>query len=450
MTKRVRFIHTADIHLGSILHVGRIENKSLADIFNNAVYNCFERLCSVAIDEKVDFIVMSGDIYDRESRSVKANSFFINQCKELEQHNIRVYAIGGNHDPIKENSELFTLPENVHVFSTQNPEVIEHTNNKGEVIARIVGQSYRENWESRKMFKKYAVPKDSTLNIALLHTQLDGSNNYVPCSAEDLKNQENINYWALGHIHKLKIVNREEPAIIFPGIPQGTDFGEEGFGGAVLVEAEDNCIQTIKYIPLSQVVWKKVTVDLDKLEAHEHRNFSDLENILLVKAEEIFNTNEASLQGIQFENCNYEDFFKGYVVRWNIIGRSELYKLINDKDEETSDYLVEALNGRLLNRDRFLFTESVDFNIGRPIEDFEILKAQNTAVKALADFAKEVLEWEDLKQQLVRRLGSLWEVTEDLENINFKKLQLEEEMLASIVRQAEQMIVDSVLQRSEE
>lgn len=439
MSRKLRFIHAADIHLGSILHVSKRVNKNLRHIFNNAVYNCFENLCDAAIEKKVDFVLISGDVYDREARSVKANGFFIEQCRRFNEHGIKVYAIGGNHDPIKKSSELFTLPPNVHVFSSETAETVEYRDEQGELLARIIGQSYKENWDSRKMYKKYNAPSNDILNIALLHTQLDGSNNYVPCTAADLKVIENIHYWALGHIHKYSLINEAEPIIVYPGIAQGTDFGEDGMGGAVLVEAEDNKIKAISFMPLSQLVWSKIHIDLDKHMEQERKNISDLENILMTKADEILNSSE-----------EHNDNLKGYIVKWVISGRSELYKLLRDNDEELYDYLIETLNSKLLNRNIFLYTDSIEFNLGRPIDDLDILKSENSALKSVTDFAAHSLQQEEIKMQLIRRLGSLWEVTEDLEDVNFKKLQLDDEMLLSIIQQAEQLAVDAILQRSEE
>ena len=93
MTK-LRFIHTADIHLGSFLHIG---GETLPPAVEKAVETAtlegFSRVCDVAISHNVDFVVIAGDLYDSEARSVKAISYFINQCKKLEQANIDVFVI---------------------------------------------------------------------------------------------------------------------------------------------------------------------------------------------------------------------------------------------------------------------------------------------------------------------------------------------------------------------
>lgn len=449
MAKKIKFIHTGDLHLGSILHVSKKADKNLKYILDNAVYNCFSRLCNLAVEKQVDFILISGDIYDREARSIRANNFFIEQCRKLEEQGIKVYAIGGNHDPIKKNSELFTLPQNVYIFSSETAETIEHKDKNGEVSARIIGQSYRENWDSRKMYKSYSSVKDNIFTAALLHTQLDGSNNYVPCTVSDLYAIENIHYWALGHIHKFSLINKAEPVVVYPGIPQGRDLGEEGLGGAVIVEVEENRIASMKFMPLSQIVWKRIAVSLDKL-TEQPQNISDLENLLLERAQEVLGQAESEHEGLNDLISSDAENINGYIVKWSISGRSELYKMLEDRDEELYDYFIESLNSKLLNKEVFLFTDSVELNIGKPVADLSILKAENTALKAISKFAGECLMDEKLKKQLVRRLGSLWEAADNIEDINYKKLQLDEETLTSILQQAEQLSIDAILQRSDE
>jgi DNA repair protein SbcD/Mre11 len=448
MYKKVKFIHAADIHLGSILHFSSNIDRKLLEVFNNAVYDSFERLCSIAIEEKVDFVIIAGDIYDKEARSVRANSFFIEQCKRLEEYGVGVFAIGGNHDPIKKYSELFELPSNVHIFSSEQAEKIEVRDSQGELIARLVGQSYKENWDSRKMHENYSMPTDNVLNIGVLHTQLDGNNNYVPCTAEDLKRIESIDYWALGHIHKCSIINESNPSIVFPGIPQGRDIGEEGVGGALLVEAEGSAVNSIRHIVLSNFVWKKVFIKLDSLGKRNPHNLSDLDNIIIEAVEEILSSEESIPENLK--TLNDENKIKGYIVNWIVTGRSELYKLMEDRDEDIEQYLIESLNNKFLNRSVILYTDSIELNIGRPIENFEAIRSENSAVREISRFARQCIEHSDLRQQLVKKLGSLWEITDNLEDYNVKKLQLSDELLISIIEQAQQLAVDELLQRGEE
>jgi len=71
----VKFLHTADLHLGSPLDGLGAANRELQQDLQAATYDAFRRLVTVAIQEAVEFVVVAGDLYDRESRSVRANQF---------------------------------------------------------------------------------------------------------------------------------------------------------------------------------------------------------------------------------------------------------------------------------------------------------------------------------------------------------------------------------------
>ena len=100
------------------------------------------------------------------------------------------------------------------------------------MIAAVSGFSYKNRAESRKLHLEYEyIP--GVWNIGLLHTQLElSNNNYVPASLTELMDMENINYWALGHIHKYSLLHKaRNRAILFPGTPQGRNMNEEGVRG---------------------------------------------------------------------------------------------------------------------------------------------------------------------------------------------------------------------------
>ena len=60
--EKIRFIHTADIHLGSFLHIGGKIPNHIQKIVRTATMDAFRRICDVAIEYNVDFIAISGFI----------------------------------------------------------------------------------------------------------------------------------------------------------------------------------------------------------------------------------------------------------------------------------------------------------------------------------------------------------------------------------------------------
>jgi DNA repair exonuclease SbcCD nuclease subunit len=265
-----------------------------------------------------------------------------------------------------------------------------------------------------------------------------------------LKSKSNINYWALGHIHKCSIINNFNPAIIYPGIPQGRDFGEEGPGGVILVEVEDKKINTIKYAVTSEVIWRRITINLDRELGIETKNISDLENLIADKCEEMLKSYNSFPEGLESLGSGLEELIKGYVVKWTINGRSDIYNMLTGREEEVQDYLVERLNSRFSYSDTFLFTSSIVFNIGRPIKDLEQLMENNNTIREISELSNKSLMDETLKQELIKSMGSLWSAADSEEDLDVRKLLLDDAALMEIIKQAEQLAIDAVLQRGDE
>ena len=123
MNNSIKFIHTADIHLGKKLSYSGNPEQELLSLFDSAGQKSLKRLVELGINKEVDFIIIAGDLYDREARSVKSSRFFLEQCQKLKEKGIKVYIISGNHDPAGRKKEPFELPDNVFFFSCEEIEI---------------------------------------------------------------------------------------------------------------------------------------------------------------------------------------------------------------------------------------------------------------------------------------------------------------------------------------
>lgn len=59
-----RFIHAADPHLDSPLRGLEAHDGAPAQLLRGATRRTFENLVTLAIEEKVDFLLIAGDLYD--------------------------------------------------------------------------------------------------------------------------------------------------------------------------------------------------------------------------------------------------------------------------------------------------------------------------------------------------------------------------------------------------
>lgn len=268
-----RFIHAADVHLNSQMAPvqRRIAAGQAPEEVVEAPALAFEKLIDLALDEEVDFIVISGDLYDNQPQSFDAERVTNDQLVRLIDKDkvIPVYVISGNHDAEMVHSDRLTLPtSNCRTFSSTEPETMKLTEFNPRLEVAIHGQGYLQRATTDNLVENYPAAVPGFFNIGLLHTSLDpaqperseGHPTYAPCSLADLK-QLGYDYWALGHIHKRDEVNPRDPVVLFPGNLQGRHIKETGKKGATLVEVENGSVVAMTHHPLDVGRWAVIEMN---------------------------------------------------------------------------------------------------------------------------------------------------------------------------------------------
>lgn len=219
-----KFIHTADVHLDSPLKTLAMRDPDLAQLVGGATRRAFERVIDICIEESADALIIAGDLYDGDLRSMKTAAFLGRQMRRLDEAGIRVFMIRGNHDSESTITRYLDLPSNVHVFTGHGG--VEEIPDAGVAIH---GVSFARRHAPDSLLPKYRPPVDGLINIGLMHTSLAGASGhdeYAPCALNELSSH-GFDYWALGHVHARQ-VHSEDPYVVMPGIPQGRDIGEAG------------------------------------------------------------------------------------------------------------------------------------------------------------------------------------------------------------------------------
>lgn len=258
----VRFIHAADLHLDSP-YIGLKELSShIAEQVKESTFQSLENIIKEAIDHQVDFVLFSGDIYDLEDRSIKAQIKFRQQMERLKEYNITVYLIHGNHDFIANKSDHITLPSNVKVFSAAVETVYIETE-RGEKVA-VSGFSYDKRWSDRRMIHDYPERIEQChYHIGLLHGYEEGQQSdhgkYAPFSLPELYSKQ-YDYWALGHIHKKQMLS-SNPPVYYSGNTQGRHKNETGDKGCLLVELSQTSHQ-VDFLSTAPIIWDSLKVDV--------------------------------------------------------------------------------------------------------------------------------------------------------------------------------------------
>ncbi len=450
--KPVRFLHTADLHLGSPLKSIGAVSDAIRDHLQNATFRALERIIDAALDYEVDFVLFAGDVFDADSRSIRGNQVLVEQLDRLEDQDIPAFLIGGNHDPVTAlHQESLTLPTNVTVFPSEEvgQEIVQK---EGEPVARVLGQSYRGKSDSRKMYAGFTVPDAALWNIGILHSALDAQNkNYVPCTTGDLQSKSDMHYWALGHIHNQQVLSDEFPAVVYPGIPQGRDIGEPGMGGCLLVELEPESPITVTRIPTGSVVWLNEVFSIEQDCPRPPKTLDELVRVMESAAgdrvEEFFDTGMASFPS---DGNRLSELVDGVIIRWRITGHGEIHARLTDDRTEAAEYFTDELRKRLEGRYPFIWTESVHIRTSPEIPTLEQLAEDSDTFRDIAEMIAALHNDQDARAEIFDVIGEIWETDGDPESLAPEKFLMTDDLLMEFVEEAKHRIVEAILEQREQ
>ena len=262
-----RFLHTADLHLDSPLRSLALRDPDLAGLIAEASRMSLSASVDLALEERLDAVLIAGDLYDGGQTSMKTARFLAREMARLDAAGIRVFIIRGNHDAASQITRELTLPPGVHVFTGRATPV---AFDAGALRVAIHGLSFLEPQMPESLLPKYRAPLPGHVNLGMMHTSLGGAaghDNYAPCTLAELQ-AHGFDYWALGHIHK-RAEYAGRARVVMPGIPQGRDIGEPGRGSVTLVQIDDlGAIETRAH-PVAQAAFQPVAVALDGVEGWE-------------------------------------------------------------------------------------------------------------------------------------------------------------------------------------
>ena len=249
----MRFLHLADVHLGC----RRYNLEERTKDFFRAWYDIIE---NHAIPNKVDFVLIAGDFFDRRNIDPQAMNHAIAGLERLKDAGIPVVVIEGNHDQreaVSEHSWMRSL-SGWGFIKLLEPTRDEEGHLKlvpwneeersGSYIDIATARIFGSHWYGASATAAIPILADALrnandagrFNILMLHTDVEGQTNRpipaVPVAKlKELKSL--VGYLALGHTHKKFDL---DGWAFNPGSLEPTSIDEyKEERGAFLVEVDD-------------------------------------------------------------------------------------------------------------------------------------------------------------------------------------------------------------------
>ncbi|WP_040204439.1 metallophosphoesterase family protein [Neobacillus jeddahensis] len=328
--KKISFIHAADLHLDSPM----VGLKHLpANIFSRvkeSTFTALKRLTAAAIEQQVDFVILAGDLFDGEDRSLRAQSRFRTEMFKLAEQGIPVYVVHGNHDHLNGSWVNLDMPANVHIFNHQVETKFLQTKS-GEKV-HLYGFSYPTRHVFDRKIENYQKVEGADFHIGILHGNESSGiehDNYAPFTIKDLQ-EKDFDYWALGHIHKRAILT-ENPPIIYPGNLQGRNKKETGKKGFNLVDLTEVDAK-LEFIESADIIWTEAVID-----AANANSFHDILHLCQTTINSLRSDRTGTFLTLHLTNIELAD------QREKRSLESELLELLieDEKDEEYFVWIVD-------------------------------------------------------------------------------------------------------------
>ena len=353
----MKFAHLADCHIGSW------RDAKLRDSSTKAFIKAIDKI----IEKDVDFVLISGDLFNTALPSIDRLKIAVEKLKELKDKGINIYAIPGSHDFSHSGKTILDVLEKAGLLVNVVKGKIEDKKLKLNFVidkktnVKIAGMLGKKGSLEKKYYEsldRSNLEKETGFKIFMFHSAI---NELKPKELEKMDSfpvsflPKNFDYYAGGHVHivdKADIENYKN--IVFPGPLFPNNFLELeklGRGGFYVynngkLEYEPIQIHNIFNIKLDCNQKNPEQIESEILEQIKGKEFNN--TIVTIR---LFGTLESGkISDIKFKEIFDKVYEKGaYFVMKNTnkltATEFEEIKIKADSVEEMEDFIVnEHLN----------------------------------------------------------------------------------------------------------
>ena len=258
----MRILHFSDLHIG-VENYGRTDPETGLSTRLGDFLASLDRVVEFALTQGVDLVLLAGDAYKGRDPSQTHQREFATRLARLSEAGIPTFLLVGNHDLpnavsrataveifstlrvpnlyVGTNLQTYLVPTRagpLQILAVPWPRrsvLLSREESRGLSIDGIRGEIERRMTEAIEARSKQLDPDvpaiiaaHLTVNGATVGTERSmmlGQDHVLMVSTLD---QPQVDYVALGHIHKHQVLRRDRPMVVYSGSLQRVDFSEEG------------------------------------------------------------------------------------------------------------------------------------------------------------------------------------------------------------------------------
>ncbi|WP_329380721.1 exonuclease SbcCD subunit D [Anaerofustis butyriciformans] len=302
----MKFMHLSDLHLGK-----KVNGYSMIEDQKYIINNILE----IIDNENIESVIIAGDVYDKSVPPVDAVELFNDFLEELENRNLYVFIISGNHDSPERIAfgNSFMRKSKIFFSPVYNGEIneIELNDEYGKIniwmLPFIKPLNVRKVYED-KVINTYNDAVKTVIdnlkidtnerNIMITHQFVTGAertdSEEISVGGSDnidVSNFDKFDYTALGHIHRPQ--NCKSERVRYSGTPLKYSFSEaKDKKSATIIDIKEKnniSIKTVPFKPLRDMVEIKGKYnDIMRLDFYKDTSYrEDYMHIILTDEEDI-------------------------------------------------------------------------------------------------------------------------------------------------------------------
>lgn len=260
----VRIIHTADVHLGKVFE----QFGSFGSQLRTQVKKTFQTVLEVGGKERVDAVVLAGDVFDSDRIAIGDIRFFMDVVSSIKPVPVLFLPGTWSHDSIfqkaifRSHQFLDGKPENLCVFTKESPETFKVAS--GELA--IHGCAILPDTDN----PLDGISPDPMVrfNVGLLHTGVALPQIRQETTRGILKREHlegcGLDYIALGDWHSFRRYFEDAKTVVqYSGSPETLSFGEDS--GYVALVTLGSGPPSVEKREVGHYKWQELNLSLDVL-----------------------------------------------------------------------------------------------------------------------------------------------------------------------------------------